>query len=76
MSADDFYSKEHTVKKCPYCFAYLPLNAKRCTGCHKRIGEADKLGFAAKPFDWLGYAMAIVAILVLGIFIWWGFLRE
>ncbi len=66
----------HMTKKCPYCYAYLPLKATRCTGCHKRVGEVDKLGFASKPFDLTGYLIAIGAIAVFCIFMWWGFFRE
>jgi hypothetical protein len=36
----------------------------------------DKLGFAEKPFDWLGYLMAAVSIVGFVIFMWWGFFRE
>ena len=64
------------TKKCPYCFTYLPLQATRCAACDKRIGEVDKLGFASKPFDWFGYTIAIVAMIVFIVFMWWGFFRE
>jgi hypothetical protein len=64
------------TKKCPYCYVYLPLHVTRCTACHKRVGEVDKLGFAAKPFDWTGYLLAIVSIIAFVIFMWWGFFRE
>jgi hypothetical protein len=64
------------TKKCPYCYVYLPLHVTRCTGCDKRIGEVDKLGFAAKPVDWFGYVLAIVSIAAFSIFMWWGFFRE
>ncbi len=64
------------TKKCPYCFTYLSLQATRCTACDKRIDEVDKLGFASKPFDWFGYAIAIVSIIVFIVFMWWGFFRE
>jgi phage FluMu protein Com len=79
MSAES-YSKEkpqvHMTKKCPHCYAYLPLQATRCTACNKRVGEVDKLGFASKPFDWMGYLIAIVGIIAFCIFMWWGFFRE
>ena len=79
MSTDS-YSKEkgrvHLTKKCPYCYVYLPLHVTRCTGCNKRIGEVDKLGFAAKPFDWAGYVLAIISIAAFAVFMWWGFFRE
>ena len=70
------YDKLHITKKCPYCYVYLELTAKRCHICNKRIGDVDKLGFAAKPFNWSGYLMAILVSAALCIFVWWGFLRE
>ena len=66
----------HMTKKCPYCYAYLALQATQCSACMKRVGEVDNLGFAAKPFDWFGYTIAIVAIIVFCAFMWWGFFRE
>ena len=64
------------TKKCPYCYVYLPLHVTRCTTCRKRIGEVDKLGFASKPFDWIGYILAIVSIVAFAIFMWWGFFSD
>ena len=79
MSAKS-YSQEkgrvHMTKKCPYCYVYLQLHVTQCTACKKRIGEVDKLGFAAKPFDWTGYVLAVVSIVAFVIFMWWGFFRE
>jgi hypothetical protein len=69
-------SQQFSTKKCPFCYTYLPLHAKRCTACKKRVGEVDKLGFAAKPFDWSGYVIAIASIIAFCIFMWWGFFRE
>ncbi len=66
----------HMTKKCPYCYAYLPLTVRRCHACKKRVGDVDKLGFASKPFDWLGYLIAILAAAALCIFVWWGFFKE
>jgi hypothetical protein len=66
----------HMTKKCPECFAYLPLNAKKCDQCGKRVGEVDRLGFASKPFDWKGYILAALAIAGFAVFFWWGFLRD
>jgi len=68
-------SRGFSTKKCPYCFTYLPLYATRCDGCHKRVGAVNRLGFAAKPVDWMGYLSAIVAIAGFGVFIWWAFFR-
>jgi hypothetical protein len=69
-------TQSHMTKKCPYCNTYLPLRATKCNICKKRVGGVDKLGFAAKPFDWSGYLVAIFFILALCVFIWWGFFRE
>jgi hypothetical protein len=66
----------HMTKKCPECFTYLPLKATHCDNCGKRVGEVDKLGFAAKPFDWRGYFFAFAAIAGFVAFIWWGFLKD
>lgn len=68
--------KVHMTKKCPYCYVYMDLAARRCHICNKRIGDVDKLGFAAKPFNWSGYLISILLSLALGIFVWWGFFRE
>jgi hypothetical protein len=80
MSAGNHYGEEeiqsHMTKKCPYCNTYLQLRATKCNVCKKRVGNVDKLGFAAKPFDWSGYLVAIFFILALCVFIWWGFFRE
>ena len=74
------YSKnkdnDHLTKKCPDCYAYLPLHAKVCTACQAKVGEVDKLGFAAKPVDWWGYLIAAAAIIGVTAFIWWAFFRE
>ena len=69
-------SAKYVTKKCPHCYAYMPLYAKACTACQKKVGQVDKLGFAAKPVDWLGYLIAGILIVGFGIFMWWGFFRE
>ena len=68
--------KVHMTKKCPYCYAYIELTARRCHMCNKKIGDVDKLGFAAKPFNWPGYLISILLSIALVIFVWWGFFRE
>ena len=74
------YSKgkdhQHLTKKCPECYAYLPLHARVCTACNAKVGEVDKLGFADRPFDWLGYLLAVVSVVGFIVFIWWAFFRE
>jgi len=66
----------HIIKKCPSCYEYLPLRAKVCPACQTKVGDVDKLGFAGKPFDWLGYLFAGISIAVFVVFIWWAFVRE
>ncbi len=77
---DQSYSRKkgsnYLTKKCPQCYTYLPLHAQECTSCKAKVGEVDKLGFAEKPFDWLGYVIAIVAIAGFAIFMWWAFFNE
>ena len=70
------FSGEYTTKKCPNCFTYLPLNAKRCNICNHRVGPVNKIGFATKPFDWWAYLLAAGAIAAFAVFVWWGFFRE
>jgi uncharacterized protein (DUF983 family) len=79
--SDSRYSKTtsigtHLTKKCPHCYAHLPLNAKTCSSCKAKVGDVDKLGFAQKPADWLGYIIAGISILGFVVFVWWAFLRE
>jgi hypothetical protein len=67
---------KYSTKKCPACYVHLPLNAKECHACKAKVGDVDKLGFAEKPIDWLGYLVAGVSILVFAVFMWWAFFRE
>jgi len=67
---------DYATKKCPECYAHLPLNAKECHSCKAKIGDVDKLGFALKPPDWVGYLAAGVSILVFVVFMWWAFFLE
>lgn len=69
-------SAQHLTKKCPECYTYLPLHARVCPACHAKVGEVDRLGFAEKPVDWLGYLLAVVSIVGFAIFMWWAFFRE
>ena len=66
----------HLTKKCPECYAYLPLKARVCTVCQAKVGDVDKLGFAERPVDWWGYLLAVASIVGFIIFIWWAFFRE
>ena len=67
---------KYVTKKCPHCYEYLPLHAKVCTACQKKVGDVDKLGFAEDPVDWGRYLIALIAIVVFIIFAWWGFFLE
>ncbi len=67
---------QHLTKKCPECYTYLPLEARICTACQAKVGEVDKLGFAGKPVDWLGYLIAAASIIIFAVFMWWAFFRE
>lgn len=67
---------EYATKKCPDCYVHLPLNAKECYACNAKVGDVDKLGFAEKPADWVGYLAAGISILIFAVFIWWAFFRE
>jgi hypothetical protein len=74
------YSKskdsDHLTKKCPECYAYLPLHAKVCTACQAKVGEVDKIGFAEKPVNWWGYLIAAASVIGFAIYMWWAFFRE
>jgi len=67
---------KYATKKCPDCYAHLPLRAKECHACKAKVGDVDKLGFAEKPADWLGYLVAGVSIIVFTAFMWWAFFIE
>jgi hypothetical protein len=66
----------HATKKCPDCYTHLPLSATRCHACNAKVGNIDKLGFAEKPADWLGYLVAGISIAIFAIFVWWAFFVE
>jgi hypothetical protein len=66
----------HISKKCPYCYAYLQLDATKCDYCKNRIGTVDKFGFAEKPTDWPGYFLAFFSMAAFVYFVWWGFFRD
>lgn len=69
-------SRGFVTKKCPECYTYLPLSTQKCPSCNSKLGNVDKLGFATRPFDWAGYLIAILSILGLCFFIWWGFFKD
>jgi hypothetical protein len=69
-------SSRYSIKKCPECYAYMPLRTTKCPSCNIKLGDVNKLGFASRPFDWSGYLIAIIAIVGLVVFLWWGFLSD
>lgn len=80
MPDDDYYgeggSYGFVTKKCPECYAHLPLQTIKCPSCNTKLGDVDKLGFATRPFDWAGYLVAILSIIAFVLFIWWGFFTD
>ena len=65
-----------STKKCPECLTYLPSNATVCDSCNAKVGPADERGIAKKPTDWTSYVIAIIGMLMFGLFIWWSFFRD
>ena len=67
--------KTFTVKKCPYCYSHLAVNANQCDRCGYRWGPEESKEWAKKTVDWKSYIIAIgAAALFLGYF-WWAFMR-
>jgi hypothetical protein len=69
-------SSSYSIKKCPECYTYLPLRTTKCPSCNTKLGDVDKLGFASRTFDWVGYLTAILIIIALVCFVWWGFFSD
>ncbi|MCD6184605.1 MAG: hypothetical protein J7K84_02255 [Deltaproteobacteria bacterium] len=61
------------TKKCPDCLTILPLDAKKCTACGKKVGEIDKTGFAKRPINWMSYVISFLAWVAFCFYIWWAF---
>jgi len=64
------------TKRCPECSVYIPIEATRCPDCHKRVGPADKHGVGRKAVNYRAYAEMVIAFVVLGVFVWWVFLKD
>jgi len=62
-------------KRCPECFAKLPLTAVKCFSCGQKVEEADKYGLAKKPINWSGYITAIGLWAILIFYLWWAFFK-
>jgi len=66
----------HNTKRCWNCHTHLPIEATRCTYCGTKVCEINKHGVARKPFDWKSYAISVLSIIGLCVFVWWAFLRD
>ncbi len=64
------------TKKCPYCYARVLTDATKCPECDNKIGAPDKFNMAKKPFDWMAYLLAIIALGALGWFCFWLFIQK
>jgi predicted amidophosphoribosyltransferase len=67
--------KTFTVKKCPYCYSHLAVNANRCDRCGKRVGPVQSTGWAKKTVDVKAYLIAIVSATLFIVYFWWAFMR-
>jgi hypothetical protein len=65
----------YATKRCPECYTYVSLRVTQCPSCRSRLGEVDSHGMAKRTVNWTAYLSAFFALLVLGIYIWWAFLR-
>jgi hypothetical protein len=63
------------MKKCPECLTELPIEAKVCDACRRKVGPVTPYGHAKKPFDWKAYGICLLAWSLLGIYVWWAFLK-
>jgi len=65
--------KKYVSKKCPECYAYVPLEAKQCPTCKVRLGPVGKHGMAVRLTNWRGYIVCIALWLFLAIYVKWAF---
>jgi hypothetical protein len=65
----------YSMKKCPYCYSMLKLDAHNCDSCKNKVGAVNKAGFADKRFDWKAYLSAALACTAFIVYIWWFFLK-
>ncbi len=65
----------YVTKKCPECYAYVKIEAEVCPYCKTKIGHVGSHGMAIRKVDWKSYLTFAVALIALGVYIWWAFLR-
>jgi hypothetical protein len=63
----------YSLKKCPFCFEMLKLDADKCERCNKKVGSVNKTGFADKPVNWKAYMVSILAWVAFGVYCYWAF---
>jgi len=64
------------AKRCPACFASLPMDTKVCSFCNQRVkASIDKNGYANKPINGYAYFMCFLSWAGLMIYIWWVFFK-
>ena len=62
------------TKRCPECFSYVSLETKKCPKCKIRLGKVEKFGMAKRTTDWTAYIIALIALSLFGMYLWWAFL--
>ena len=68
-------TKTFTVKKCPYCYTHLAVDAEQCDICGKRVGQVETTGWAKKTVDWKAYLLAAGAVGLFLWYFWWAFMK-
>ncbi len=54
---------------------YLAANAKKCFSCGAKVKDANKVGIAKRPFNWMSYLLSLLSLIALGLYIWWAFFK-
>lgn len=63
----------YVTKKCPECYAHVPLNEEVCPSCKARLGKIKKHGMAERPTNWKAYIICILAWILLIVYVRWAF---
>ena len=72
MATSNIHGK---TKRCPECSVHIPIDATKCPDCGKRVGSVDKHGVGRKAVNYKAYVELIVALALLGGFVWWFFIK-
>jgi hypothetical protein len=72
-SPDASGKQRYVSKKCPECYAYVPLEAKVCPSCKLRLGPVGEHGMAERLTNWWGYIVCIALWLFLALYVKWAF---